>query len=120
MSSFLSSLFSIFRGTQAPEQLAGRGIHTSPDSTTIRLENRAGQQITIQENTITIQDNAGNRITLDAGGIHLQAASRISIDAAQLTVNTAMLTVNGTVKCDTIIASNVVGTTYTPGAGNLF
>jgi hypothetical protein len=31
-----------------------------------------------------------------------------------------MSTFSGIVQCDTIIATTVVGTTYTPGAGNVW
>jgi hypothetical protein len=40
----------------------------------------------------------------------------------ELTGSDAKLAVNasGTVKCDTIVAVNVVGSSYTPGAGNVW
>jgi hypothetical protein len=35
-------------------------------------------------------------------------------------VNAATSTFSGVVQCDTMIASTVVGTSYTPGAGNIW
>lgn len=127
MSSFLTSLFSLFRGGNIADQLTPLGIHTSPDAATLRLQNRAGQQITLNENTIVIQDTNGNVITLDTSGVHIQAATNINLNASKLVINSSdvainsgMVKVSGVVQCDTIIATNVVGTNYTPGAGNIW
>jgi hypothetical protein len=39
---------------------------------------------------------------------------------AMLDVSAAMAKFAGTIQCDTIIAKNVVGSSYTPGAGNVW
>lgn len=127
MSSFLDSLLSIFRGGNVAGQLTPLGIRTTQDATTLRLQNRAGQQIALNENTIVIQDTNGNTITLDSTGVHIQAASAVKMDASQMVINSGQVLINssmvkcsGVVQCDTLIANTVSGTTYTPGAGNIW
>ena len=127
MSSFLSSLLNIFRGGNLPQQLQDLGIHTIQDAATLQLKNRAGQQIALNETTIIIQDTNGNVITLDAAGIHIQGASAIRLDCSQLALTAGQIALNagmvkaiGVIQCDTIIANSVVGSSYTPGAGNIW
>jgi len=57
----------------------------------------------------------------------LQAASKVKITAGQVEVSAGMVKVDagmskfsGVVQCDTLIATTVVATTYTPGAGNIW
>ena len=126
MSNFLSNILSIFRGSNLEQQLQDLGIHTTQDAATLHFQNRAGQQIALNESKLIIQDSNGNTITLDAAGIHIQSAaairlecSQIALSAGQITLNTAMVKAAGVIQCDTIIANNVVGSSYTPGAGNI-
>lgn len=70
---------------------------------------------------------AGTTITLNAQGLAIQTGAKVSItatqvqiDAGQVTVNAAMTRVSGIVQCDTLIATTVMATTYTPGAGNVW
>jgi hypothetical protein len=69
----------------------------------------------------------GNSITLDAAGCRIEAsgqmtlnASAITANAGQVQTNAGMANFSGVVKCDTIIANSVVGSSYTPGAGNIW
>ncbi len=127
MSSFLTSLFNLFRGGNIADQLTPLGIRTMQDAASLHLQNHAGQQIALNENTIVIQDTNGNIITLDATGVHIQAATSVQLDASRIVINSSdvvinsgMVKVNGVVQCDTIIADAVMGKTYTPGAGNIW
>jgi len=77
--------------------------------------------------SIKLEDAAGNSITIDSQGIALQAASKVKITAGQVEVSAGMVKVDagmskfsGVVQCDTLIATTVVATTYTPGAGNIW
>ncbi len=126
MSSFLSSLLSLFRGGNLSQQLQDMGIHTVPDAVSLTLKNRAGQQILLDENSIIIQDTNGSTITLDASGIRIQSSSTVKIEGAQLALTAGQISLNapivktsGVIQCDTIIANSVVGSSYTPGAGNI-
>ena len=120
MSNFLNSILSIFRGSSnLPQQLQDIAIRTSQSAATIQFLNRDGQQIALNETNVIIQDTNGNTITLDAAGIHIQSSSTVKIGSSQLIINSPMVKCSGVVQCDTIIANSVVGSSYTPGAGNI-
>jgi uncharacterized protein involved in type VI secretion and phage assembly len=93
------------------------------------LETPGGQQLTLHDGpgSITLKDANGNSITLDPSGITLQAAAKLTANAATAEVSAAMVTVNagmskfsGVVQADTAITNSVVSASYTPGAGNIW
>lgn len=95
----------------------------------LRLETPAGQSVTLADGpaTITVGDANGNTITLDSGGVTVQCGSKVTVTASTVEVSAGMVTVNagmskfsGVVQADTVIANCVVGTSYTPGAGNMW
>jgi hypothetical protein len=61
---------------------------------------------------------AGTLSVTSAGMVNVTAASA-SITAPVLTVNSAVTTFSGVVIAPTVVATTVVGSTYTPGVGNL-
>lgn len=67
-----------------------------------------------------LRDNAGNSLTLQAGAVTLNASSKFQINASTIHAATPMARFNGVVRCDTIIANSVVGSSYTPGSGNVW
>lgn len=67
-----------------------------------------------------------SRITLEETGITIETASVIKFQSSQITLNSASTTLNsgmvsasGAMRCDTLIATTVMGSSYTPGAGNV-
>lgn len=73
-----------------------------------------------------LRDQNGNSIQLGSSGItntaaaqHRTNASTIEASAGMVTVSAGMSKYSGVVKCDTMIANSVVGSSYTPGAGNM-
>lgn len=70
--------------------------------------------------TITIQDNGGNTITVGPSGIEIQCASKITLNAPALEVNTGVARFSGIVQTETLIANAVVANSYTPGVGNVW
>ena len=91
----------------------------------LRVEATAGIEV-ISNTTIKLQDFHGNEFTMGPSGIAANAASKFSINAAtyESTLGFAVSTCahtqfSGVLQTDTIIATNVIGTSYTPGAGNL-
>ncbi len=89
------------------------------------FETPAGQRITLQDgpSSVLIEDRNGNSVRLDAGGITINAAvqvtlnaSVVAVSASQLTVNAAMSTFSGVVQADTVIANHAL----TPGGGNIW
>jgi len=65
-------------------------------------------------------DSSGVTINAPTAQVQITAASSMSITAPQLSVDAAMATFSGVVQCQVIQATTVVGTTYTPGAGNVW
>lgn len=95
----------------------------------LRLETPGGQSLTLQDGpgSVEIADSNGNSVKLEAAGVTVTAAAKATINAATaeisaatLTVNAGMTTFSGVVQASTVIASSIVGASYTPGAGNIW
>jgi uncharacterized protein involved in type VI secretion and phage assembly len=111
-----------------------RGIRITLDDTegqeTLTIKTPAGQQITLQDGpaSVEVKDSGGNSIKLEAAGITVTSAAKVTvrasatveINASMVNVNAAMSKFSGVVKADTVIATSVVGASYTPGAGNIW
>lgn len=104
-------------------------LDDSDGQETLRLETPGGQKVTLKDGpgTVTIEDSNGNSVKLETAGITVTAAAKVTVNATQVTVSAGMVTVDagmsrfsGVVQCDTMIATTVIGTTYTPGAGNIW
>ena len=104
----------------APTQVrivAGAKVDIQSDHS---VEIRGGQGI-------QLRDQNGNSVQLTASGITNNAAARhqtnagiIDASAGAMNVNAGQSQFSGVVKCDTLIANSVVGSSYTPGAGNVW
>ncbi len=95
----------------------------------ILVETPGGQKVTLKDGpgAIEIEDSNGNRVTLESSGITLNASAKVTISgsvveisAGTMTVNAGMSQFNGVAKADTVISPSVVGSSYTPGAGNIW
>lgn len=93
------------------------------------IETPAGQRLVLSDGPagVEITDANGNAVLLAAHGVTVTAASRVTINAAQVEVVAGMLTVDagmsrfsGVVQCETLITNSVVSASYTPGAGNIW
>jgi uncharacterized protein involved in type VI secretion and phage assembly len=128
----------------APESISGgrnvRKVIRSKNGVKVTLEDEDGQErfvvetpgaqrITLKDGPgqITIEDSNGNSIKLEAAGVTVTAAAKVTVNAAQVAVSAGMVQVDagvskfsGVVQCDTLIATTIVATTYTPGAGNVW
>lgn len=96
-------------------------VFTTPGGVTGKLTDDAGGKIVLQ------LSGGSTSITLDSSGVSVQTGSNVQIQASQLnvtagqvSVSAAMSQFSGVVQCDTLIATTVVGSTYTPGAGNVW
>jgi uncharacterized protein involved in type VI secretion and phage assembly len=92
---------------------------TTPGGVTGELTDTGGGKIRFEA--------AGTTITVDPSGVSLQTpakvsvqASQIDVTAGQVNVNAALSSFSGVVRCDVMQATTVIGTTYTPGAGNIW
>ena len=105
------------------EQTSGQPtiVFTTPGGVSGKLTDDSGGKIELSLSGST------TTITLDSSGVSVQTgsnvqiqASQMSVTAGQVSVDAAMSQFSGVVQCDTLIATTVVGTTYTPGAGNVW
>jgi uncharacterized protein involved in type VI secretion and phage assembly len=134
----------LWNGSDAPpEQMDGdnnlktilsrAGIRLTMDDTQgsvkLTLSTPGGHSLVFDDAalSITATDISGNTIKMNAGGISISAASKISMDAALIQATAGMVTVDaalskfsGIVQCDTLISNAVISATYTPGIGNLW
>lgn len=93
----------------------------------VKVEIQADHSVEIAGNQrLQLKDQNGNSIQLGTTGISNSAAAQFQVSsstahmsAGSMTVDTGMARYSGVVRCDTIIANSVVGSSYTPGAGNL-
>ncbi len=95
----------------------------------IELRTRSGYSITITEGSggeVKIE-RGGQSVTMTTAEITVESAGPVNINATNVNVSASMVQVDaamsrfsGVVQCDTIIATSVVGTSYTPGAGNIW
>jgi uncharacterized protein involved in type VI secretion and phage assembly len=112
---------------------AGTKIAIIEDSTgpTIQLTTPAGLTGTMTDSGASIEFHDANQtsVKIDASGVTINAptaqvqvtaASGVTVNSAQVTVNAAMSTFSGIVQCQVLQATTVIATTYTPGAGNVW
>jgi hypothetical protein len=106
-----------------PPQCCRRAIVNGREQ--LIFETSSGQRITLQEAPpeVLIEDGNGNSVKLEAGGVTVNAAAKISLNAAVIEISAGTLTVNaaiakfsGVVQADTIMATSVIE----PGSGNVW
>jgi hypothetical protein len=90
----------------------------SPGGTEVRVSD--ADQINIQTTSgVGILIN-GHRIRVVSQGCTIEVdGAGITLSGAQVTVDAMILSAR-TIRCDTVIANLVVGSSYTPGAGNVW
>jgi len=128
-----------------PETMDGNGqnnirsIHSRSDirivmddtdgAVKLTLDTPGGHTVELDDGglSIRIQDSNGNKVELTTGGIEIQASAKVTVKASNVEVSAGMVKVDagmsrfsGVVQADTVIANTVVGTSYTPGAGNIW
>ena len=94
----------------------------------LRLTTPEGDSVEVAENgTVAVTAASGDAVHIGPAGITLTAvgkltltASQVEIDAGSVTVNAGQLACHGTIKADTVVATTVVASSYTPGAGNIW
>ncbi|MFM7549180.1 MAG: phage baseplate assembly protein V [Cyanobacteriota bacterium] len=104
-------------------------VEETAATATISLETPGGASATLTDaggGKVEIRA-AGNTITIDSGGVAIQAAAKVSVQASQVEVTAGQVTVNaatssfsGLLRCDVLQATTVIAATYTPGAGNIW
>lgn len=137
---------SLWNGKDRPtEELGSRGVDrwtfTSKDGTRVAIteESSGSAKVTIDvPGGVSAELNqsgggklevkaAGSTVTIDTSGVKVDTPAQVQINASTVTVTASLVSVDaptvnfsGIVNCPTIVATTVVGTTYTPGAGNVW
>ncbi len=109
------------------------GVKVTLDDTdgreTLVVETPGGQRMTLKDGpgSVEVVDSNGNSIKLEASGITVTAAAKVTVTAGTAEISAGMLTVNagmskfsGVVQADTVITNSVISASYTPGAGNIW
>lgn len=128
----------------APKSIGAEGnrykVIRSKNGITLTLDDRSGQETFIAETpggqrvtlkdgpgSVIVEDANGNSIKLETGGITITAAATVKVQAAKVEVSAGMVQVDaamakfsGVVQCQSLIATSVVSSTYSPGAGNVW
>ena len=137
-------LGSIWEGqSSAPEECDPQedhyAIHT-PNGTVIELDDGDGPKLELRTRSgyrVTVTEGDGGAITIErgeqsvaltaseitiqsSGTVNINGGSSVNVSAATVKVDAGMSKFSGVVKADTVIANAVVGTSYTPGAGNIW
>ncbi|MBD3314356.1 MAG: type IV secretion protein Rhs [Chitinivibrionales bacterium] len=95
----------------------------------LTLKTPGGREITMKDGDqqIVIKDNGGNSVKLSPDGVTVDAGANVTINASMATISAGMLKVDaamskfsGVVQADTVISNSVIGSSYTPGAGNIW
>jgi uncharacterized protein (DUF2345 family) len=93
------------------------------------IRTRGGLEIHLDDGAgrVTVRTPDGASITLEHGKVVIEAAAEVEIRASQIKASAGMVNVtagmarfDGVVQCDTLVATSVVASSYTPGAGNLW
>jgi len=101
----------------------------APGQASLELATPGGQKVTLKDwpGGVAIADANGNQVRMEPAGVTVDASAKVTINCGTAEVNAGMLSVNagmskfsGVVQCDTLIAESVVGSSYTPGAGNIW
>jgi len=92
---------------------------TTPAGNSIKLTDSGGGSCTVTLGATSVQVTSSEIDLTASGAVQVKAAS-VKVSASEVSVDAAMSSFSGVVKCDTLIANAVVGTSYTPGAGNIW
>jgi uncharacterized protein involved in type VI secretion and phage assembly len=120
-------------GKNAKKVLRSRnGVKLTLDDTdgkeTLTLETPGGNKVKLADGpgSIEISDSNGNSIKLQSSGITINASAKVTITASNMDVTAGLVNANagmakfsGVVQATTALATSVIGSSYSPGAGNL-
>lgn len=92
-------------------------------SAKVTVSMQSGHKVVLDDGSgeVLIEHQNGSSIRIDlAGTITITANATVDVSAAAVNVRAPIATFDGLVQCQTLIATTVVGGTYTPGAGNVW
>lgn len=95
----------------------------------IQIESAAGHRIVIDDDKgeIEIAHSGGSKVTVSSTNVQVEAsgtvevsASRLEVNAASVDLNAATVSCSGILNAPNVIATTVIASTYTNGAGNIW
>ena len=94
------------------------------------LTTQGGHRLSLSDsgNTISVSHPGGSSVKLDAAVlIEFTASSTIRLTASRLEIAAGMIELeagavdaSGVLRCDTLVATSVIASSYSPGAGNIW
>lgn len=94
-------------------------VFTTPGGVSGELTDAGGGKVEVKA--------AGATVTVDPQGVSIETPAKVKVQASQVQVSAGTVTVDaavssfsGLVRCDTLQATSVISTSYTPGAGNVW
>ncbi len=94
-------------------------VFTTPGGVSGELTDAGGGKVEVKA--------AGATVTVDPQGVAIETPAKVKVQASQVQVSAGTVTVDaavssfsGLVRCDTLQATSVISTSYTPGAGNVW
>jgi uncharacterized protein involved in type VI secretion and phage assembly len=91
----------------------------TPQGHRITVTDGDGGEISVQRGDQSVTLSA-SEINVRSGGTVKVSATTVEISASSVNVQASMSKFSGIVQADTVISNAVVGTSYTPGAGNVW
>lgn len=92
------------------------GVLELPNDTRLRMQ-VGNVALTLDGTSVTI--DGAQTIRVQGGAVQVQGSS-IELSASTVKLTAALVKADGVVQCDTVVANTVVGSSYTPGAGNIW
>ncbi len=89
----------------------------------VTLSMQSGHKLVLddQAHQVTLQHANGCKIEINvAGQVTITANSTVEVNASGVNVHAPSVVCDGLVQCQTLIATSVVASSYTPGAGNVW
>jgi uncharacterized protein involved in type VI secretion and phage assembly len=90
-----------------------------PGGVTAELKQSGGGKLELK--------TTGSTVTIEPSGVTVRTSGQVSVRGSEITLSASSVTVNaptadfsGVVQARTVIANAIVGTLYTPGAGNIW
>lgn len=112
--------------------LTGKGIRITLDDSdgavSLLLETPGEQRVLLEDDParVTVSDSSNNSITMEAAGVTVSGAAKVTIKAPNVVLDTPVLdstaaisNYSGVHKTETNITNSTVSSAYMPGAGGL-
>lgn len=90
----------------------------------VTLSMQSGHKLVLSDagQDVTLEHSNGSKVVINiAGQITITANATVEVNASAVNLHAPMVTADGVVQCQTLIASSgVISPSYTPGAGNIW